>query len=42
MWTLVRILREHGITVTKITTDNPGYVAYEDEYQVVAIPVADT
>ena len=42
MWTLVRILREHGITVTKITTENPGYVAYEDEYQVVAIPVADT
>ena len=42
MWTLVRILREHGITVTKITTDNPGYVAYEDEYQVVAIPVAGT
>jgi hypothetical protein len=36
MWDIVAILREHGITVRIVSTERPGKVVYEDEYQVVA------
>jgi hypothetical protein len=32
------ILERNGICVKKIRTDRPGYVIYEDEWQVVAEP----
>lgn len=35
---LVIILEEHGIPVTMVTSDKPGYVVYEDNWQVVAEP----
>ena len=38
---MVFILENHGIHVRMITTDRPGYVVYEDEFQVVAEPFAD-
>jgi hypothetical protein len=38
MWEMVRILERNGIFVTKIRTDRPGYVVYEDEWQIVAEP----
>lgn len=38
MWEMVRILERHGIFVRKIRTDRPGYVVYEDEWQLVAEP----
>ncbi|MBL1218172.1 MAG: hypothetical protein D8M59_11835 [Planctomycetes bacterium] len=34
----VAILDVHGIHVEMLTTDQPGYVMYEDEYQVCAVP----
>jgi hypothetical protein len=37
---LAAIVERHGIPVRMITTDRVGYVAYEDEYQVVAEPFA--
>jgi hypothetical protein len=38
IWQMVRILERHGIYVKKIRTDKPGYVVYEDEWQLVAEP----
>jgi hypothetical protein len=38
MWEMVRILERNGIYVKKIRTDKPGYVIYEDEWQLVAEP----
>jgi hypothetical protein len=36
------VFEEQGIVVECIETDKPGYVVYEDEFQVVAEPFADT
>jgi hypothetical protein len=36
------ILRRYDIDVQMIRTDRPGYVLYEDDYQVAAYPFADT
>lgn len=38
MWEMVQILERNGIYVKKIRTDKPGYVIYEDEWQLVAEP----
>jgi hypothetical protein len=38
IWGMVRILERNGIYVKKIKTDRPGYVIYEDEWQLVAEP----
>lgn len=38
IWQMVQILERHGIYVKKIKTDKPGYLVYEDEWQVVAEP----
>lgn len=39
---LVELLKGHDLIVEMITTDRPGYVVYEDEYQIVAEPFHDT
>src|SRR5581483_12246570 len=36
IWEMVQILERNGIYVKKIKTDKPGYVVYEDEWQLVA------
>lgn len=38
IWEMVSILERSGIYVKKIRTDKPGYVIYEDEWQLVAEP----
>jgi hypothetical protein len=38
IWEMVNILERNGIYVKKIRTDRPGYVIYEDEWQLVAEP----
>lgn len=38
VWAMVRILERNGIYVKKIRTDKPGYLIYEDEWQLVAEP----
>ncbi|MES2221780.1 MAG: hypothetical protein V4587_12540, partial [Acidobacteriota bacterium] len=38
IWHMVRILERHGIYVKKIKTEKPGYMVYEDDWQVVAEP----
>jgi len=36
------ILEQHDFRVRMITTDRPGYIVYEDDFQVAAEPFADT
>jgi hypothetical protein len=38
IWEMVHILERNGVYVKKIRTDKPGYVIYEDEWQLVAEP----
>jgi hypothetical protein len=33
-----RILTEKGVPVEEVRTGKPGYVVYEDEHQVAAVP----
>jgi len=35
------ILEQNGVYVQVIKAQRPGYIVYEDEYQVVAEPFAD-
>lgn len=39
---MVEIMRANDVVVEMITTDRPGFVVYEDEFQVIAEPFADT
>ena len=38
VYEMVHILERNGVHVRKIKTDKPGYVIYEDEWQLVAEP----
>src|SRR4051812_12247964 len=38
MYAMCGILNEHGILTEKIKSPRPGYVVFEDEQQVTAIP----
>ena len=38
VYEMVRILERRGIRIKKIKTDKPGYVVYEDDWQLVAEP----
>jgi hypothetical protein len=38
IWAMVQILERNGVYVKKIRTDRPGYVVYEDAWQLVAEP----
>ena len=42
IWGFVAILQEHGVPVQMLKANRVGYVVYEDEYQVVAVPFAET
>lgn len=39
---MAAMLEAHGVLVDVITTDRPGYITYEDDFQIVAEPFADT
>jgi hypothetical protein len=38
IWEIVHILERNGVYVKKIRTDRPGYVIYQDVWQIVAEP----
>jgi hypothetical protein len=42
MQAICRILEEHGIKTEMITTGRPGYIVFEDEFQVAAEPFVET
>jgi hypothetical protein len=37
-----RVLERYGIAVEMLSTRRPGYIVYEDEFQVAAYPFSDT
>ena len=39
---LAALLGRHGVRVEMLWTDRPGYVLYEDRYQIAAVPFRDT
>ena len=39
---LADVLEAHGIQITMIRTERPGYIVYEDRHQVAAEPFSDT
>jgi hypothetical protein len=42
MHEMVALLEHHDVPVRMIKTTRPGYVVYEDEFQIVAVPFADS
>jgi hypothetical protein len=42
IWQLAAQVREHGSAVEIVKTRRPGYILYEDDHQVAAIPFRDT
>jgi hypothetical protein len=38
MYEMIEILEKYDIMVTRIKRHNPGYIIYEDEFQVSSIP----
>ena len=42
MYTLVAILNTHGVHTEMLRTERPGYVVYEDPFQVAAEPFGET
>jgi hypothetical protein len=42
MYELVHILDAHGIAVDVLRSEQPGYVVYEDAFQVAAEPFRET
>ena len=42
IWGMVAILQDHGVPVHMLKAKRVGYVVYEDEYQVAAVPFAET
>lgn len=39
---IAAILEAHGVITEMIRTERPGYIVYQDEYQIVAEPFMDT
>jgi hypothetical protein len=39
---IAALLEARGVVVFTVTTERPGYVVYEDDFQVVAEPFADS
>ncbi len=39
---MVALLERQGVRTRKLRTQRPGYVTYEDAYQIVAVPFRDT
>ena len=37
-----RILEAHGVSVSMLRTGRPGYIVFEDEFQIAAYPFGDT
>ena len=42
VWELATVLRRYGVAVEVLKTRRPGYVEYEDRFQVGAVPFRDT
>ena len=41
IWAIKTLLAEYGLWIEHITTNTPGYVIYEDDWQIAAKPFRD-
>jgi hypothetical protein len=41
MQEFIKIAEQYDIVIERIISKNPGYVVYEDEHQVSAVPFKD-
>jgi hypothetical protein len=39
---MVALLKRHDVPVKMMKAKRPGYIVYEDEFQIVAVPFADS
>ena len=39
---LCRLLNEHGVTTEMLRSERPGYIVFEDEFQIAAEPFFET
>jgi hypothetical protein len=39
---LITLLAGHGVLAEMIKSDRPGYILYEDQFQIVAVPFSDS
>jgi hypothetical protein len=39
---VVELLRQHDVVVETILTGRPGFLVYEDDFQIVAEPLSET
>jgi hypothetical protein len=42
VWDLAEVVKRHGVEAEVVKTSRPGYIVYEDDLQVAAIPFRDT
>jgi hypothetical protein len=42
VWELAEVVKRHGVEAEILKTSRPGYIVYEDDLQVAAIPFRDT
>jgi hypothetical protein len=42
MRVICQVLNECGIPTEMLTTDRPGYIVFEDDCQIAAVPFSDT
>ncbi len=38
IWEMVALLEDNGVWIRMLKTDRPGYIVYEDDWQIVAVP----
>ncbi len=36
LWDLIAILKDHGVSVQILRSENPGRIVYQDDFQIVA------
>lgn len=39
---LIALLANHGVSTEMVKSDRPGYVLYQDQFQIVAVPFSDS
>jgi hypothetical protein len=39
---LLALLTSHGVLAEMIKSNRPGYIVYEDQFQIVAVPLSDS
>jgi len=41
MWEMAGLLEDYGVFIQVLTSSRPGYLVYEDDFQIVAEPFSN-